>query len=171
MESTERCSTPGMSSSIAPRRAFQCFKWCHDPTGQMGLERLDSTLQQNRATVQTALESLAPACTVLGATRKKDTSASLTHNSRPTALEFPTAHADAAAFQRLAIVGAQMYITAMHLLEAGSKTDSCPHATRRHCEDGMPRFWYRFKSCCCISPRSKQQILKSHFSTTKFPYD
>ena len=86
--------------------------------GLVALQRLDTTLRQNdREALQSALDSLGSACAALDSTKKKEPTPEEISTAIQQAFSFLT-HAESASFQRLAVLAAQLYVTAMQLLEA-----------------------------------------------------
>ena len=86
--------------------------------GLLALERFDTTMcQGDRRALISALQSLAKACTALDSTKKGGETTDELKTAIQQIFSYLT-HSDAAAFQRLAVLGAQIYVTAMQLLEA-----------------------------------------------------
>ncbi len=87
----------------------------------LALERLDTSLcQGDRRALVSALQSLGTACTALDATKKGGETTEELSAAIQQIFSYVT-HADPAAYQRLAVLGAQIYVTAMQLLEAGTQ--------------------------------------------------
>ena len=89
--------------------------------GLLALERLDTSLcQRDRRALVPALQSLGTACTALDATKKGGETTEGLSAAIQQIFSYVT-HAEPAVFQRLAVLGAQIYVTAMQLLEAGTQ--------------------------------------------------
>ena len=86
--------------------------------GLLALQRLDGSLcQADRRALVAALEGLSAASEALDSTKKTSGSTEELTNSIQKIFTYLT-QAESPAFQRLAVLGAQVYVTSMQLLEA-----------------------------------------------------